>query len=97
VPKSETSHILRSLIVGRGPVRFGRATAIIATGPGEALSWWIAIFDAQPDDFRELGGTVAVRALTSAGMGLAGRAKVDCITPACRFVGLRGVGPVLVG
>lgn len=94
---SETSHILESLILDHAAVRFGHAVMVIETGGAEEFSWWVAIFDAEPQDFGELKHEVAICATTKGGTRLAGRAVVDCVTPACRFVGLRGVGPVLVG
>lgn len=93
---TENRYVLERLAIDQRLVRFQSAVAVIEPRDGE-LRWWIAVFDAQAGDLDELRPEVDVRASTSRGTRLAGRALTDCITPACRFVGLRGVGPLRIG
>ncbi len=61
------------------------------------MLWWVTVFDAQPAEVESLPYEVDLLGTTRDGQRLAGRAVIDCVTPSCHYVGLRGVRPLLWG
>jgi len=96
VSDPEICLLIETLRIDGQPLRFERA---VLFGSEDLLAdqWRIMVFDAEPAVIHAAGEQVRIVATMGPDYTVAGRAKKVCVTPACGYVRLQGIGMLLRG
>ena len=86
--------LIETLRIDGRRLRFERAVLFGDEGL-LADQWRIMVFDADPAVVHAVGEEVRILATLAPGYTVAGRARKVCVTPACSYVRLQGIGMLL--